>query len=55
MAYREIVTLAREDEADLIVVATLGRGGIARALLGSVANRLVRLAPCPVLTVRETG
>lgn len=55
VAYREIVALARADEADLIVVATLGRGGIARALLGSVADRIVRLAPCPVLTVRGTG
>lgn len=51
VAYREIVALAREDEADLIVVATLGRGGIRRAVLGSVADRVVRLAPCPVLTV----
>ncbi len=51
VAYREIVALAREGKADLIVVATLGRGGIRRALLGSVADRVVRLAPCPVLTV----
>lgn len=54
-AYREIVALAREGEADLIVLATLGRGGIGRALLGSVADRVVRLAPCPVLTVPRTG
>jgi nucleotide-binding universal stress UspA family protein len=53
VAYREIVALAREDEVDLIVMATLGRGGIRRALLGSVADRVVRLAPCPVLTVPE--
>jgi nucleotide-binding universal stress UspA family protein len=51
--YREIVTLARHLEADLIVVGTHGRGGIDRALLGSVADRLVRLAPCPVLTVPD--
>ena len=55
VAYREIVALAREGAADLIVVATLGRGGIERALLGSVADRVVRLAPCPVLTVPGTG
>jgi nucleotide-binding universal stress UspA family protein len=55
VAYREIVALAREGKADLIVVATLGRGGIGRALLGSVADRVVRLAPCPVLTVPGTG
>lgn len=51
--YREIVALAREDDADLIVLATHGRGGIDRALLGSVADQVVRLAPCPVLTVPE--
>jgi nucleotide-binding universal stress UspA family protein len=51
VAYREIVALAREEGADLIVVATLGRGGIGRALLGSVADQVVRRAPCPVLTV----
>jgi universal stress protein A len=51
--YREIVALAREEAADLIVVATHGRGGIDRALLGSVADQVVRLAPCPVLTVPE--
>jgi len=51
--YEEIVALARDERADLIVVGTHGRGGINRALLGSVADRVVRLAPCPVLTVRE--
>jgi nucleotide-binding universal stress UspA family protein len=51
--YREIVALAREENADLIVVATHGRGGIDRALLGSVADQVIRLAPCPVLTVPE--
>lgn len=51
--YREIVALAREEDADLIVVATHGRGGIDRALLGSVADQVMRLASCPVLTVPE--
>jgi len=49
----EIVALARDERADLIVIGTHGRGGINRALLGSVTDRVVRLAPCPVLTVRE--
>lgn len=38
---------------DLIVIATHGRGGAARLMMGSVADRLVRAAPCPVLTLRE--
>lgn len=49
--YEQLVALAREEGADLIVVGTHGRGGVGRAILGSVADRLVRLAPCPVLTV----
>lgn len=51
--YREIVALATDERADLVLMGTHGRGGIDRALLGSVADRVVRLAPCPVLTVRE--
>ena len=51
--YREIVDLARDERADLIVIGTHGRGGMDRALMGSVSDRVVRLAPCPVLTVRE--
>jgi nucleotide-binding universal stress UspA family protein len=38
--------------ADLIVIGTHGRTGVSKVLLGSVAERIVRLAPCPVLTVR---
>ena len=51
--YREIVALATDERADLVVLGTHGRGGLDRALLGSVADRVVRLAPCPVLTVRR--
>jgi nucleotide-binding universal stress UspA family protein len=51
----EIVGLAAEERADLVVLGTHGRGGLNRALLGSVADRVVRLAPCPVLTVRRRG
>jgi universal stress protein A len=53
VAYQEIVALAGDERADLIVIGTHGRGGIDRALLGSVADRVIRLAPCPVLSVRE--
>jgi len=38
---------------DLIVIATHGRGGVAKLMMGSVADRLVRSAPCPVLPLRE--
>lgn len=48
----EIVTYAREHDIDLIVVGTHGRGAIAHMLMGSTAERVVRKAPCPVLTVR---
>jgi nucleotide-binding universal stress UspA family protein len=51
--HEEIVALAQEERADLIVIGTYGRGGMSRALLGSVADRVVRLATCPVLTIRE--
>ena len=48
----EILRAARRRRADLIVVGTHGRSGFARAVLGSVAARVVTLARCPVLTVR---
>jgi glycine betaine transporter len=50
--YDEIVKKARRVQADLIVMGTHGRTGMTRLLLGSVAERVIRLAPCPVLTVR---
>lgn len=50
-----IAQLASDVEADLVVVGTHGRRGVARFLLGSVAEGVVRLAPCPVLVVRPTG
>jgi nucleotide-binding universal stress UspA family protein len=49
-----IVEYAEEEDVDLIVIGTHGRGGVAHLLLGSVAERVVRTAPCPVLTVRQT-
>jgi glycine betaine transporter len=50
--HEEIVAAARELGCDLLVIATNGRTGWRHALLGSVAERVVRLAHCPVLTVR---
>jgi nucleotide-binding universal stress UspA family protein len=51
--YEEIVTAAREEKAAYIVMGTHGRGGIGRFMLGSVADRVIRTAPCPVVTVRS--
>lgn len=48
-----ITTYAKEHDVDLIVMGTHGRGAIAHLLMGSVAERVVRTAPCPVLTVRH--
>ena len=49
--YREIIKKAAEDGGDLIVLGTHGRSGMEHLLLGSVAERVVRTAICPVLTV----
>jgi nucleotide-binding universal stress UspA family protein len=49
----EILTFAKEAAVDLLVLGTHGRGAMAHFFLGSVAERVVRLAPCPVLTVRH--
>jgi len=48
----ELLEFARTQGADLIVMGTHGRTGLTHALLGSVAERVLRKAPCPVLTVR---
>jgi nucleotide-binding universal stress UspA family protein len=54
-AAEEIVRLAEEEGCDLIVMGTHGRRGLARLLLGSVAEAVSRRAPCPVLTVRPNA
>jgi nucleotide-binding universal stress UspA family protein len=51
-AVTEIVAVAEEAPCDLIVMGTHGRTGLRRALLGSVAEQVLRRAPCPVLTVK---
>jgi nucleotide-binding universal stress UspA family protein len=47
-----VIRVAKREGADLIVVGTHGRSGVQRMLMGSVAERIVRLSPYPVLTVR---
>jgi nucleotide-binding universal stress UspA family protein len=54
-AFVEILRYAREMGIDLIVLATHGRTGLRHALFGSVAEKVVRKAPCPVLSVRPKG
>jgi nucleotide-binding universal stress UspA family protein len=51
--FRAIAELARKTNADLIIIATHGRTGLSRMLLGSTTELLVRHAPCPVLVVRD--
>jgi len=51
--YVEIIRYAKDRDIDLIVMGTHGRGGVAHMLMGSVAENVVRRAPCPVLTVRH--
>ena len=53
--FLEIVRYAKETGIDLIVIGTHGRSGLAHVLLGSTAEKVVRKAPCPVLTVRPEG
>jgi nucleotide-binding universal stress UspA family protein len=48
-----VLDSAKEHEIDIIVMGTHGRGALAHLVTGSVAERIVRLAPCPVLTVRQ--
>ena len=48
-----IVDVAREIGAELIVMGTHGRRGVRRALIGSIAEGVLRIAPCPVLAIRE--
>jgi nucleotide-binding universal stress UspA family protein len=52
IAADRIVRAAKRQRADVIVMGTHGRGGLAKLFLGSVAERVVATAPCPVMTVR---
>jgi nucleotide-binding universal stress UspA family protein len=51
--FMEILGYAKDRHVDLIVIGTHGRSGLRHVLLGSVAERVVRKAPCPVLTIRH--
>jgi universal stress protein A len=51
----EIVEYARKHDIDLIILTTHGRTGLAHVIMGSVAESVVRTAPCPVLTMRPEG
>jgi nucleotide-binding universal stress UspA family protein len=55
VAVDQIIQAARRLKCDLIVLATHGRTGLKHVLMGSVAENVVRRAPCPVLTVRPRG
>ena len=50
--YRIIIDMAEAEQVDLIVMATAGRTGFSRLVMGSIAERVVRTASCPVLTTR---
>ncbi len=52
-AFIRIIEYARDQETDLIILGTHGRSGLAHALVGSVAEKIVRKAPCPVMTVKH--
>jgi nucleotide-binding universal stress UspA family protein len=49
---RKIIDMAEAEQVDLIVMATAGRTGFSRLVMGSIAERVVRTASCPVLTIR---
>ena len=51
--FEEIVATAKAHHVELIIIGTYGRTGLAHLLLGSVAERVVRCAPCPILVVRK--
>lgn len=53
--YREIIRKARECATGLIVIGTHGRTGVEHVIFGSTAEKVVRIAPCPVLSVRLGG
>ncbi len=55
VTFVEIIDYIKEEGIDLVVMGTHGRSGIEHILIGSVAEKVVRKAPCPVMTVRPKG
>jgi len=55
VTFVEIIDYIKQQEIDLVVMGTHGRSGIEHILIGSVAEKVVRKSPCPVLTVRPRG
>ncbi len=53
--FAEIISIAKGNNVDMIVMGTHGRTGIAHMMIGSVSEKVVRKAHCPVLTVRQSG
>ena len=53
--FLEIIRYAKEKNIDLLVIGTHGRSGLAHVLMGSVAEKIVRKAPCPVLSIHPKG
>ena len=51
----KIIGYAKENDIDMIIMGTHGRSGVSHMMIGSVAERVVRKSPCPVLTVRPDG
>ena len=52
--HHAIADAAKENDADLVIMGTHGRKGVARFFLGSVASRVIKTAPCPVLTINAS-
>ncbi|MEE9605694.1 MAG: universal stress protein [Candidatus Scalindua sp.] len=53
--FAEIISIAKTNKVDMIVMGTHGRTGLAHIMIGSVSEKVVRKAHCPVLTVRQSG
>ena len=53
--FAEIISIAKGNKVDMIVMGTHGRTGLAHIMIGSVSEKVVRKAHCPVLTVRQSG
>ena len=55
VSFVEIVQYVKSENIDLVIMATHGRGGLEHIIIGSVAEKVVRRSPCPVLTIRPAA